>query len=195
MRRDLLITALAFLTLGFLGGYLVSESSRAPQPSAPAAGGGAATSAAGEELPSGHPPARLARRWLELEQQVQENPEDAEVALRFALFLDEAQRWSEAARAYGRVLELAPENAEVLVKRGTVHFHLGRVEEAVADFERALALNPDQPRALYGLALARLQGQRDVAGARAAYERLRRSHPDYPGLELLAQQLEGGENR
>ena len=69
-----------------------------------------------------------------------------------------------------------------------------RYAEPLPESTRPLALEPDKPQALYNLAMARLRKQ-DRGGARQAYEQLRRSHPDFPGLPQLAQLLDEGRAR
>lgn len=192
MRRDLLITALIFTVVGFVGGYLYSEGTGQGKlsPASPAA---VASATAEEGLPEGHPPLDMAQRWRELEERAQQNPDDAGAAIELGNLLYDLQRWEEAATWYQRALELTPRNAEVRTDLATVQFHLGRFDEAMAGYNRALELEPNKPQALYGLALVYLHGKQDRAGAGRVYEQLRRSHPDFPGVEQLARQLEQGE--
>lgn len=194
MRRDLLITALLFTAIGFVGGYIYSQQ---------VAGGGLRTSMAkgdvapppeqaDSNLPEGHPPMDVAQGWRALEEEAEKNPRDARVALELADFLYDLERWERAVFWYRRALELDPKNTEARTDLATCSFRLGRFEDALAEYGRVLALEPDKPQALYGLAMARLHGKQDRAGALEAYQRLRRSHPDFPGLEQLARELEPG---
>ncbi|MBI2955951.1 MAG: tetratricopeptide repeat protein [Acidobacteria bacterium] len=189
MRRDLLLTALIFTAVGFLAGALYTRHAGEPGPTPnPVSASMPAESDVG--LPEGHPPIDLAQRWRELEQRVQANPQDAAAALEFANFLYDLERWEEAVFWYRRTLELEPKNTDARTDLATCYYHLRRYDEAIADYSLALELQPNKPQALYGLALARLEGKQDVAGARQLYDQLRRNHPDFPGVELLAQQLE-----
>lgn len=194
MRRDLLITAILFTAIGFVGGYVYSQqtvsSSLRPVVQAPP------TTLPGEQadtsLPQGHPPLDVAQQWRTLQEQADNNPRDPRAALALADFLYDLQRWEQAVFWYRRTLELDPKNTDARTDLATCYYHLKRFEEALADFGRALELEPNKPQALYGLALARLHGKQDRAGALQAYEQLRRSHPDFPGVELLARELEPG---
>lgn len=189
MRRDLLITALLFTAIGFVGGYAYFQQTSSGalrtvvQPPAP-------TAEADNELPAGHPPLDVAQRWRELQDRAEANPRDAAAARELADLLYDLERWEPAVFWYRRALELEPKNTHARTDLATCYFHLNRHDEALAEYAKALELEPRKPQALYGLALTRLHGKKDRAGAEAAYRELRQAHPDFPGLEQLARELE-----
>lgn len=145
---------------------------------------------ADEELPTGHPPLDVAQRWRELQERAEANPRDVGAARELADFLYDLERWEQAVFWYKRTLELEPKNTHARTDLATCYFHLNRHDEALAEYARALKLEPGKPQALYGLALTRLQGKKDRAGAQAAYKELRQAHPTFAGLEQLARELE-----
>jgi tetratricopeptide (TPR) repeat protein len=57
--------------------------------------------------------------------------------------------------------------------RGLVYFRLGRLAEAIADYDARLKVNPKSAYSLYGKGLARLkkgdkaEGEADIAAAKA----------------------------
>ncbi|MGH9861901.1 MAG: tetratricopeptide repeat protein [Candidatus Acidiferrales bacterium] len=193
MRRDLFVTAVLFLAVGFIGGYIFSQATgrsvtafpvgemlgASPSESAPAQAG----------LPEGHPPLDVAQSWRTLQEKAEKNPGDAQAALELANFLYDLDRWDDAVFWYRRAVELEPKNTDSRTDLATTYFHLQRFDDALAEYGRALELEPNKPQALYGLAMTRWQGKQDRAGAQQAYEQLRRSHPDFPGVELLAREL------
>lgn len=188
MRRDLLITALIFTAVGFVGGIVYSHFTTASP--AAAAVLPMATAQAESSLPEGHPPLDLAQQWQALRQKAEANPRDPKPALELANFLYDHQRWSDAIPWYERALELEPRNTDARTDFATCLHQAGRFDEALKEYQRALELEPDKPQALYGLALTRLHGYRDREGARRAYEQLRRAHPDFAGLAQLARELD-----
>jgi tetratricopeptide (TPR) repeat protein/predicted aspartyl protease len=66
---------------------------------------------------------------------------------------------------------LAPRNPAILDSRGLVYLRLGRLKDAVGDYDSALKTDPNMPTSLYGRGLAELRqgektnGQVDIAAA------------------------------
>ena len=190
MRRDLLITALVFTAIGFSGGYVYTQYAGPPRTATTLSGPVATAGPEGEAtLPEGHPPIDVAQRWRTLQQQAEANPNDSKTALELANLLFDLRRWEDATFWYNRTLTLEPKNTDARTDLATCYYNLGRYDEAQKEYAASLELEPNKPQALYGLALTRLS-QKDVAGARQAYEQLRSSHPEFPGNEDLAKRLE-----
>ncbi len=89
--------------------------------------------------------------------------------------LAEEGRYEEALEAYGRVLGMREDGSVYLpflhLARGNAFFRLGRLDEAIASWKRALALSPGDPEAMTNIAVALLKlGRREEARgfARAA---------------------------
>ncbi len=86
--------------------------------------------------------AETLERYLQSLAQV---PEQPDVLLLAGNALARAGRFADAVVRYDRLIELEPEWAPaVLEKRATALVNLGRGEEAIADFERAVAAAPDE---------------------------------------------------
>jgi tetratricopeptide (TPR) repeat protein len=70
-------------------------------------------------------------------------------------------------------VRLAPNNAIFMDNRGFVYLKLDRIDEAIADYDAALKINPKLPGSLYGRGLARQKkgdqagGDADIAAAKA----------------------------
>ncbi|WP_426424639.1 tetratricopeptide repeat protein [Bradyrhizobium genosp. A] len=74
------------------------------------------------------------------------------------------------------LLEETPEDAELHSQLGKVCFELGETEEAVAQFERAVALAPGQAENFYWVgAIRQARGEPDAA--QAAYAHATQAHP------------------
>jgi predicted O-linked N-acetylglucosamine transferase (SPINDLY family) len=83
---------------------------------------------------------------------------------------------------------LAPDHAGSWVNRGKALISLGRHEEALTSYRKALSLNAELVDAWLGLAGLVLDLTKDIAGARAACERALALDPNSPGaLVLLGQ--------
>lgn len=89
-------------------------------------------------------------------------PDDAELLGALSVIaLDAEDR--ELARSYGQ--RAGDGNDEGLATLGTLALDEARIDEAVAWFDRALKLSPDNPRALLGLGLGRLASGRAAEAA------------------------------
>lgn len=194
MRRELILTALIFTVLGFLAGHVYTRQSypsTAPlvapaltNPESPPA----STEMAG--LPPGHPPINTNELLGSLRQAAEQNPNDARAAAALANGLFDARRFEEAVFWYKRALALDAKDLNARTDLGSAYYNLNRHDEAIAEFERVLALDATHAQALYNLAVVKLNGKRDVVGARAALARLERAHPNFPPLAELKQSVE-----
>lgn len=79
----------------------------------------------------------------------------------------QAGRFEDAIAAYGRALEVNPNNANVLNWRGYTFYRMGRMEAARESLQRAVKANPRHAEAHYNLALVlwRLNARADAAKA------------------------------
>ncbi len=57
--------------------------------------------------------------------------------------------WEQAKEAFGKVLEIKPENQEIWLLRGKVLFESGLEKEALHAFEKATRYRPDLPEVWY----------------------------------------------
>ena len=85
-------------------------------------------------------------------------------------------RPEESLEAYAENLRLDPSNTDGWVNAGFVLLQLGRLQEGLKAFEKALSQRPEDPLALYGIAAARA-GLGDGAGALQYLARLERLDP------------------
>jgi len=92
-----------------------------------------------------------------LEERTRANPQDAEAWSALAGAYFESGRFDEAVMAYDSAVKLAPQQALLWSGRGEARVmasqHDPMPEAAAADFERAVSLNPKDPRARYFLAV------------------------------------------
>lgn len=117
------------------------------------------------------------------------------VARRLALLHAREYRWEEAAQAWAALVTILPKEPGPRVAHGHVLSLLGRHEPALAEFDAALALDPDDAEALLGAgtALARL-GRTNEAIQRldAAIRRAPALLDERPALAALREALRVG---
>ncbi len=205
MKKEVLLTAVVFLGVGFLAGMIYDahrhwSSGQAPEtgggvsPQRETPAGGAALGGTMPGLPEGHPPINDAVLVRALEQQAAQNPNDPEPRLKLANFYFDQREFERAVEWYQKGLELDPKNVDARTDLGTAYFNLGRPDLALAEYRRSLEINPTHEPTLFNLIVVKLKGKHDRAAARAAWEKLHKRNPNYPGLDRMRESLDAGES-
>jgi cytochrome c-type biogenesis protein CcmH/NrfG len=204
MKKETIITAVIFLAVGFLAGYITDAQMNwsARQKAAPTAatpsempppGGAASTPTAGgmppQGLPEGHPPIDTAAVIQQMEGVAAQNPKDADVRLKLANFLYDQKQYSKAIEWYERALELAPKDINARTDLGTAYFYTGRPQDALREYDKSLAINPKHEPTLLNAIVVNLEGTHDLAAAQKAWDRLFKLNPGHPALADLKEKI------
>jgi tetratricopeptide (TPR) repeat protein len=203
MKKETIITAVIFLAVGFLAGYITdaqmnwSARQKAAQAAAPSEmpppGGAASAPAAGampqQGLPEGHPPIDSGAIVKQLEDMAAQNPKDPDVRLKLADFLYDQKQYSKAVEWYERALELDPKNVNARTDLGTAYFYLARPQDALREYDKSLAIDPKHEPTLVNTIVVNLQGTHDLAAAQKAWDRLYKLNPSHPALASLKEQI------
>ena len=96
--------------------------------------------------------------------------------------LDDAQRYVEAIPYYQQAFALLPTDINVSTDLGTALWYAGRPDEALAQYEKSLALNATHAQTLFNAGIVRADGKHDYAGAVAAWDTLLKTNPTYPDV-------------
>jgi tetratricopeptide (TPR) repeat protein len=103
----------------------------------------------------------------------------------------DAQQFQTAIEYYEQVLKVKPHDSSVRTDTATAYWYLGNADTAIAEFNRALASEPNKPNALFNLGVVEWQGKMNVDAALAAWQKLLDTNPNYENkaklLELMAQ--------
>jgi Flp pilus assembly protein TadD len=213
MKKETVITAAVFLAVGFLAGYIYDSQrnwSRQEQPPASAgtsgasdavtpssgtpaqASGSAEAGATGRALPPGHPSLETAAQMKDLEEQASRNPTDPDPPRKLANLFYDQHMFEQAVTWYQRALTLSPNDVSARTDLGTAYFNLGRFADALAEYNQSLKIDPTHEPTMYNIIVVNLEGTHDLKAARAAWEKLNRRDPNYPGLAGLKERLEAG---
>ncbi len=217
MKKESIITAVVFLGVGFLAGYIfqservsnlqqklaaaaslaASTTSAGPamEDVSPAAGASQASSDSSSQgsLPAGHPPVDDATMIRFLQDEASEKPNDPAALLKLANFLFDKQKFSDAVPWYQKSLALDPTNVDARTDLGTAYFDLGHPEEAVKEFSQSLKVDPNHQPTLFNLIVVSIEGTHNLRAAGQAWERLHRLNPDYPNIDRLKQELDAAQ--
>ncbi|MGO8788338.1 MAG: tetratricopeptide repeat protein [Terriglobia bacterium] len=203
MKKETIITAVIFLAVGFLAGYITdaqmnwngrqkavqtaaAPSEMPPQEAAAPAGGAMPQ----QGLPEGHPPIDSAAIVKQMEDVAAQNPQDVDVRLKLANFLYDQKQYNKAIEWYQRALELDPKNANSRTDLGTAYFYTGRPQDALREYDKALTIDPKHEQTLLNTIVVNLQGTHDLAGAQKAWDRLYKQNPNHPALAGLKEQID-----
>ncbi len=121
---------------------------------------------------------------------------DAELdaLMRYGMFLMRNGNLQEAAAAFDRIVETAPDVAEGWNKRATVLYLMGRFDASLADCMKVLELEPRHFGALSGLGLIHVALD-DAESALHWFREALRHNPHMPGVRArvddLARSVEG----
>lgn len=90
-----------------------------------------------------------------------------------------------AEKAFGRALEINPEDDQALVFRGDFYVRQGKEDAALKDYDKSLGINPCRRGAAYNAAQVLLHRKKDPKGASRYLEQVLAIYPDYqPALVM-----------
>jgi len=196
VNKDNLISAVFGILLGFIAGYLLHEVMASRQPprfaagTVPAAGttpGSAPPEASQQELAA----AQAARQEIQqLEQLIQQNPNDTEAIRRLGDLHFELQQWPQARDLYNRFLELKPGEVGVISDLGVVYRGLQDYSKALAQFDEAQRLEPGHWQSHFNKAIVLGFDLKKYDEAEKELAELQKLQPGNPDVARLAQELE-----
>ncbi len=88
--------------------------------------------------------------------------QNAEAFFNKGLIAENQSQWEKAAKYYGRSVRRDPKFFRSWINLGNVQDKIGQPDEAIASYEKALALEKGNPLAQYNLGRMLIQGKRDV---------------------------------
>jgi tetratricopeptide (TPR) repeat protein len=205
MKKETILTAVVFLVVGFLAGYITEaqmnwsgrqKAGMTATPGMPSQmpGGGAPGTAQGggmpSALPEGHPAIDMASIIKQFQEEAERNPKDAEIPLKLANFLYDERQYPQAIEWYQKSLAINPKDVNARTDLGTAYYYIGQAGKALEEYKRSLEIDPDHKPTLVNLIVVNLEGIHDVAAAQRAWDRLHNLDPSNPALQSLKQKLD-----
>ncbi len=143
-----------------------------------------------EVAPQGPPPTAAQKRIATLRLLVDRDPADVKswIALGNEYF-DSGQR-AKAVEAYGRALQLQPDNPDVLTDQGVMYRELGAYDKAIANFEKASAIDPKHVQSILDLGVLYAQDLKDYDKALKSWERVVAIAPASPEAARAREYIE-----
>ena len=177
-----IVYAVCVVLVGGIVGYLLSTGGIAPGGQAAAAP--AATADGAPAAPLVDESALQAYRDI-----LTRDPNNLQAAVNAANLLYDARRYAESIPFYQHAFALNQSDVNVSTDLGTALWYSGRPDEALAQYERSLALSPQHAQTLYNVGVVRADGKHDYPGAVAAWEKLLATSPDYPNAAGVRERL------
>ena len=179
--REAYLLAVVCLVVGLALGYMLRGSS-APVVSAanaPAAAPGAPT--ANSAAPAGDADLQAAP----LKAALATDPKNFELLVHLGNLYYDKQVFATAINYYQRALELRPNEVNVRTDLGTAYWYSGLPQKAIDEYKKSLQVEPGHAQTLFNMGVVYNEGLKDQAAAVAAWEKLLKLHPDYPGRERI----------
>jgi tetratricopeptide (TPR) repeat protein len=168
-----IVYAIATMMFGGLAGYIIAIGSVRPVPAATAIVQPAATPG---------PPLMDESELRGYRDILARDPKNATAAVKAGNMLYDAQRYVEAIPFYQQAFALLPSDINVSTDLGTALWYAGRPDEALAQYQRSLAINATHAQTLFNTGLVRADGKHDYTGAVAAWDTLLKTNPTYPDV-------------
>jgi len=125
-----------------------------------------------------------------LREVVAKDPKNVNGWISLGNMMMDTSRFSEAAEAYQKALEIDPKNVDVRVDMGTCYRNLRKPDVAVKEYRKALELNPQHLHALKNLGIVFAYDLHDSKEAVKAFEKALAIAPNDPDAERLKQEIQ-----
>jgi tetratricopeptide (TPR) repeat protein len=196
MKTETIVTAIIFFGVGFLAGYIYKTDRMSSVPAGAtvvaASVNAASTATSSQGLPPGHPPLNEAALIDNLQQEAAANPTDPKIPLQLANYCYDKHLYELAIKWYRKTLELDPKNVNARTDLGTALFYSGRPSDAVREYQKALAIDPNHEPTLFNMIVVNAEGLHNVKAAQHYWQVLHDRNPNYPGLNRLEHVVQEG---
>lgn len=205
MKIETIVTAIIFLSVGFLAGFIYKSQtqSSAQTRAAVASAASSGSSSAGvmgngsgsnvnpaTGLPNGHPPLEVSEIIQNYEKRAYLKPTDPEIPLRLANYLYDKHYFNLAIKWYEKCLMLKPKDLNARTDLGTCYFYTGQPKQAVSEYKKVLAINPHHQATLFNMIVVNMEGTHELEAAHKYWRELDQQNPNYPGLKEIKAKLD-----
>jgi tetratricopeptide (TPR) repeat protein len=170
LKKESILIAVVALVVGVLGGFLIfsiSNVGKSPQP--------------GAMIPAGAgSPTDYSARIAEAEKIVAKDPKNVNAWLSLANDYFDTEQAQKAIHAYGKVLEIEPNNPNVLTDQGVMYRKIGWFDKAIANFEKANQIDPKHLQSLFNLGIVYAVDMKDHVKARPYWKKILEIDPNSP---------------
>lgn len=102
----------------------------------------------------------------------------------------DAEQPMQAVEAYDKALAINDQDPNVLTDEGVMFRRLGWYDKAIANFEKAIKINPQHAQSYYNLGIVYRYDLQDFPKAQKAWEKFVELNPGSPGAQQVRKELE-----
>ena len=180
MKRENLVFIIIALIVGVLGGYLIFSVSSKKEV-APAGGG----------VPVGSGTAADYRQRIETaEKIVAADPKNRQAWVQLGNDYFDTGQAQKAVNAYGKALELKPDDPNVLTDQGVMYRQLKQFDKAIANFEKAQQVSPNHLQSLFNMGMVYADDLMQPDKAMKAWSRYLELDPTSPTAQQIKALME-----
>ena len=183
MTKDNILYIIIALLVGILGTFLVLGVANKNKQSSPEGTGGMQQMGA----PS---LADMQQRIVELEKVVAQDPKNRQAWVQLGNDFFDTNQPQKAITAYGKALELQPNDPNVLTDQGIMYKNVGWFDKAVTNFEKAAQINANHVQSLYNLGIVYASDLKKPEKAIEAWERYLKVDPSSPQSQQVRGMIE-----
>jgi len=168
LKKESILICVVSLVVGFLLGFLIGSSSNAGK-NVPATA----------SIPSGSgSPTDYSSRIAEAEKIVAQDPKNLNAWLSLGNDYFDTEQAQKAIHAYGKVLEIEPNNPNVLTVKGVSFRKVGWYDKALANFELAQKIDPKHVQSLFNSGIVYAVDLKDHVKARPYWKKILEIDPN-----------------
>jgi cytochrome c-type biogenesis protein CcmH/NrfG len=127
-------------------------------------------------------------------QQLQADPKNADLLVKVGNVYYDTQQYLPAIDYYQRALKAQPANTSVRTDLATAIWYTGDADAAIAEFNKALAYEPNKANTLFNLGVVKWQGKMDINEAVAVWQKLLATNPNYENKDKVQQLIAQAKN-
>lgn len=120
---------------------------------------------------------------------IKKDPKSADALIKLGNLLMDNSRFAEAVDAYGKALEITPNDVNVRVDMGTCYRRLGKLDITVQEYRKALAIDPNHLNAHLNLAVVLAYDFNDKKGGIAELEKYLELAPNAPNVPQIKEEI------
>jgi cytochrome c-type biogenesis protein CcmH/NrfG len=182
-KESTLIAAVA-LIVGLLGGYLIfsiSNTGKVQQQNA--------------TIPVGTgSPTDYTQRIAQAEKVVANDPKNLNAWISLGNDYFDTEQTQKSINAYGKALEIEPNNPNILTDQGVMFRKVGWYDKALANFEKATKIDPNHLQSIFNTGVLYAVDLKDHVKARPYWKRVLELDPNGPtGMQVKNMMQGGGE--